>query len=305
MHDVYVYGMLSPSAVHLLDDRFSFPRPNEYAEIARTYPSIGGEAINSAIVLSRFGVKTKLDGIWINKKAEPGIRQLLAPFDIDLSRLTVKEGEYGTMEVVISDRHSRTVFGNYASFHDGERQWNTPVEEDIRAAALVVLDPYHKQESRMVAEWCVRHGKPFVTHDVRHDDYIAEHAAAAIISHELRDQAYREAELETLFQTYLDRCRGLTVFTFGSDALWYARPNQSKRAFHPYKITPLDTAGAGDAFRGAVAYGLLKHWNDEAVIDFASATAACVCLTIPHALNAPDLEGVRRFMDDHKRDSRV
>jgi sugar/nucleoside kinase (ribokinase family) len=122
----------------------------------------------------------------------------------------------------------------------------------------------------------------------------------AIISHELRDQAYPGADMKEVFKTYLDRCSGLTIFTFGSDALWYARPGQPSRAFAPYKIAPLDTTGAGDAFRGAVAFGLLQNWDDEAVIEFASATAACVCLTIPHALNAPDLEGVRRFLKDHK-----
>jgi sugar/nucleoside kinase (ribokinase family) len=72
------------------------------------------------------------------------------------------------------------------------------------------------------------------------------------------------------------------------------------KTFSPYKIAPLDTTGAGDAFRGAVACGLLQKWDDQAVIDFASATAACVCLTIPHALSAPDLDGVRRFLGEHR-----
>ena len=68
MPEVYLYGMISPSTVYLLDEGFAFPQPNQYAEIKQSLPSVGGEAVNSAIMLSKLGVKTKLDGIWISQK---------------------------------------------------------------------------------------------------------------------------------------------------------------------------------------------------------------------------------------------
>jgi len=43
----------------------------------------------------------------------------------------------------------------------------------------------------------------------------------------------------------------------------------------------------------------MKSMDDEATITFASAVAACVCLTIPHSLNAPGLEGVLKFMEEN------
>ena len=67
------------------------------------------------------------------------------------------------------------------------------------------------------------------------------------------------------------------------------------------KPQSVDTTGAGDSFRAGVIYGLLQSWNDEMTIDFASVVAACVCLTIPHALNAPRMDGVLQFMEEHKR----
>jgi hypothetical protein len=54
--------MITPSTVHVLRSDFAYPRPNTYAEIARSYPSVGGEAANSAIVLASLGVCTRLDG---------------------------------------------------------------------------------------------------------------------------------------------------------------------------------------------------------------------------------------------------
>jgi sugar/nucleoside kinase (ribokinase family) len=181
------------------------------------------------------------------------------------------------------------------------KQWNTPVEEDIINARIVALDPYFKVEAPMVARWCVEHNKPYVTLDCRYDEFMTQNAAAVVISHELRDQAYPDRDMKEVFELYLENCNGLIIFTFGSDDLWYARKGEPVRKFPPYKIVPVDTTGAGDTFRGAIAYGLLQGWDDEQVIRFASAVAACVCLTIPHSINAPGLDGVIKFMEEQGR----
>jgi len=300
LNNVYLYGMITSSTVYILDKGFPFPQPNHYAEIEQYLPSVGGEAVNSAITLSKLGIKTKLDGNWLNQNNVNKVFDILKPFDIDVSRLAVKPN-YGTEEIVITDKDSRTVFGNFAKFHSGEKQWNTPQEIDIQNAVLVSLDPYFKEESLLVAQICVRHKKPYVTIDCKYDDFMAQNAEAVIISHELREKAYRDRNMLEVFEQYQAKCKGLIIFTFGSDELWYAGRGGKIKKFQPYKITPVDTTGAGDSFRAGIIYGLLESWNDEATIDFASAVAACVCLTIPHALNAPGLDGVLRFMEEHKR----
>jgi sugar/nucleoside kinase (ribokinase family) len=299
MHDVYLYGMISPSTVYVLDDDFVYPHSNEYAEIKKSLPSVGGEAVNSAITLSKLGIKTKLDGIWLNQNQAGKIMALLKPFGIDVSRITMKS-EGGTEEIVIADRASRTVFGNYARFHAGKKQWNDPQEPDIQQARMIALDPYLRESSLQVAELCVKNHKPYVTLDCRYDDFMANHAEAVIISHELRDQAYPGGNMQQIFNEYQNRCEGLIVFTFGADELWYSRRGQPIRKYKPYRITPIDTTGAGDAFRAGIVYGLLNSWNDASTVDFASAVAACACLSTPHALNAPALEGVLKFIKERK-----
>jgi len=295
--EVYLYGMISMSTVYVLDKDFVFPHPNEYAEIAKSVFSIGGEAANSAIMLSKLEIKTKLDGNWLSKKNAGKIKKCLKSFNIDISRLTVKE-DYGTEEIVITDKNSRTVFGNYASFHRGEKQWNTPKETDIQNAKIICLDPYFKNESLLAAELCLDNQKPYVTLDCRYDDFIARNAEAVIISHELRDQAYGGENMIEVFKNYQKYCKGLIIFTFGSDELWYGRREQRINKFKPYIIKPVDTTGAGDSFRSGVIYGLMKSWDDRSIVNFASAVSACVCLTFPHTLNATGLDGILKFMDE-------
>jgi len=292
--------MIAASTMYVIDDAFEYPQPNQYADIKQTLPSIGGEAINSAIILAKCGLKIKFDGCWITRSNEKKIRDLLRPFDIDLSRLTITQDGCAE-EFVITDKSSRTVFGNYAKFHSGPKQWNSPREEDIQNARMVGLDPYFKDDALLAATLCVKNNKPYVTLDCRYDEYIARHAAAVVISHELRDQAYRDRDAQDVFEQYLTHCSGLVIFTFGSDALWYARKGQEIKKIMPYQITPVDTTGAGDSFRWAIIYGLLNNWNDETTIDFASAAAACVCLSAPHTLHAPDLNGIQLFMKNYNQ----
>jgi len=300
MFDVYCYGMITASTVHLIDDAFVFPKPNGYAEIRETMYSVGGEAVNSAVVLSKLGLKIKFDGNWLNKKTAGKVFELLEPYDIDLSSLKITD-EFGTEEIVITDKTTRTVFGNYAAFHSGLKQWNAPSEEDIRNSKIAALDPYFKDESREAAKLCLKNNIRYVTLDCPFDDYMAQNAAAIVISHELKDKSYPNEDLVSVFKKYQESCKGLIIFTFGENELWYARKGEEMKKFTPYKINPVDTTGAGDSFRGGIVYGLLNEWNDEDVVDFASALAACVCLSIPHTLNAPGLEGILSFMKEHKK----
>ncbi len=45
-----------------------------------------------------------------------------------------------------------------------------------------------------------------------------------------------------------------------------------------------------------IVFKLLKSWTDEKIINFASAVAACACLTIPHTLNTPELNSIYKFI---------
>src|SRR5512142_2174623 len=103
--DVYAYGVISTSTLHLLSK--PFPAPDAYAEIAQTYQMTGGEAANSSIVLSRLGQRIFLDGNWLGDTPEGrGLLAILRKFNIDTSRLTLKKGYGGVKEIVVSDERT-------------------------------------------------------------------------------------------------------------------------------------------------------------------------------------------------------
>jgi sugar/nucleoside kinase (ribokinase family) len=299
VYDVYSYGVIAASTLHLLSK--PFPAPDAYAEIAETYSMTGGEAANSSIVLSRLGKSVLLDGNWIGDTPEGhALLGILRRFDIDISRLTVQAGYGGVKEIVFSDQHTRTIFGNYEDLLFTTRKWNIPRKEDIAQARIICLDPPFKSESAQVARYAVELGVPYVTIDCSYEDELAQQAAALIISGEFRDREYPAADLDELFDQYQAHAAGLVVLTNGGDQLLYGRPGQPVQRLAPYPIKVIDSAGAGDSFRAGLVYGLLEGWTDRAALRYASALAAMICASFPGVLNCPRHAEVMDFITERE-----
>jgi len=298
--DVYAYGVISSSELHLLS--MPFPKPDAYAEITQTHFMTGGEALNSAIVLSRLGLRVQLDGNWIgDTRAGERLLEIIQRNKIDTKRLKVKKGFTGVREIVFSDEQSRTIFGNYIDLLNTTRKWNIPRKADIAKAEIVCVDPPFKSESALVGEYALELGVPFVSIDCPFDQPLAYAAAAVIISGEFRNREYSDVDLPDLFTEYQQRAHGLVVLTAGEDEILYGRKGIPIRRFKPYLVKVIDSAGAGDSFRAGVIYGMLNRWSDEQTIRYASAMAAMVCASFPGVLNSPTHAAVTQFIQKHEK----
>jgi sugar/nucleoside kinase (ribokinase family) len=298
-YDVYAYGVIASSELHLLS--MPFPSPDGYSEIAKTHFMTGGEALNSAIVLSRLGLSVQLDGNWIGDT--PAGERLLATirhYGIGTQRLQVKEDFAGVREIVFSDEHSRTIFGTYVDLLSTTRKWNIPQKTDLAKAQIACVDPPFQAESALVGAYAVELGVPFVSIDCPYDQALSSAAAAVIISGEFRNREYPQAELSELFAEYQQHAQGLVVFTVGDDDILYGRKEAPRRRFKPYQVRVIDSAGAGDSFRAGVIYGMLQQWSDDQTIQYAAAVAGLVCASFPGVLNSPTHNKVLEFIQEHR-----
>ncbi|MBT8092450.1 MAG: hypothetical protein KJN77_05380 [Gammaproteobacteria bacterium] len=297
--DVYSFGVVSSSTLYTLEG--AFPSPQGYAEISDMQHMTGGEATNSSIVLARLGASVRLDGNWLGDDvAGQRTKQLLANYRIDTSRLPLKKGYEGAQEIVFATATTRTIFGTYSRLQE-DAAWNLPNEEDVLQAKVICLDPFFGEASARVAEIACDAGIPVVTVDCAPDDPLLKQCSAVVIAESFIRENYPDGSPEALFRAYQNATNGLVVFTFGENAIWYARPGESANAFQPYPIEPVDTAGGGDAFRAGVVYGFLQGWSDGQTVAFAAATAAIVCTRSPGVINSPTLDEVQRFMSESRR----
>lgn len=304
MYDVYAYGMIAPSTLYVIKDKF--PAAGKYAEVSHVFHSTGGEAANGAYVLSRLGVSTQLDGNWLgDDDASQRTIAIMEAQGVHCDRITRKKGYKPITEMVIADPGTRTIFATYQQFFEAGVQWNEPSTETIRQSKIVCLDPFFPPQSEHIAEICVESGIPYVTVDVHPDLNIARDAAVVIISEEflLREfSALNSGEpvnKEQLFRTYAAQCAGLIMHTYGSAPIIYGRRHEDPQYFSPFSVDAKDTTGAGDSFRAGVIYGLLQGQHGTELLRTASAVAGLVCERFPGVLQSPTEPEVEEFLKRH------
>ncbi len=293
MADVYCFGHVSTGRVYRI--RGSYPKPDGYAEVEEILDNYCGEATGTALVLSRLGASVTLEGNWLGDNPE-GRRTLdvLTQRGIDCSGLRIEPGYHGVNEIVISDGETRTVFGRYVDLLFTTKQWTDPSPERIASAKLACVDPTFGEATLLAARHAAQAGIPLVSSDAPPDSELARTAAAMIVSPELLRREFADADWEDLFERYLGVCPGLVVFTFGPEPLWFGRDR--RRTMRPFSVEAVDTAGAGDAFRAGIIYGMLQGWPDDRTVRFACAVAGLVCTTAPGVMNSPGLSEVEAFL---------
>ena len=294
-YDIYAYGVVASSTLYSI--RGAFPGPEGYAEIDDVHRMTGGEATNSSIVLSGLGVRVKLDGNWLGATdAGRRTKAILDGYNIDTSSLPIAPGCEGVEEVVFAAGDTRTIFGSYGRLLESGN-WNRPQEKDIVAAQVVCVDPFFGEASALAAAIAAGAGIPAVTVDCRHDDALLGDVAAVVISRSYLQWQYPGEKLEDVFRQYRESTNGLVIFTSGDRPVWYGQTGRPVKHSEPYAVKAVDTSGAGDAFRAGVAYGFLRGWDHDRIVDFSGALAAIVCTRSPGVLNSPCLDEVLAFMD--------
>jgi ribokinase len=87
---------------------------------------------------------------------------------------------------------------------------------------------------------------------------------------------------------------GAVIVTLGAKGCVLVSRDAEKH-YPAYKVKPVDTTGAGDAFNGGLVYALAKGQNIDEAIDFASKVAAISVTSIGCVLGLPTLKNVEQF----------
>lgn len=287
---VYLYGMTVLTTVHRLSG--DFPEADGYGEIEETHLVPGGETGNSALVLGRWGHPVKIAGPFLGRETRDGVVGFLGKRGIDCTGLRYDESFDGVRDLVLVGGKSRAVFGWFGRYFRGAKRWARPERSDIEAADIVGLDPFFGAESEEVARLSKELGRPYVTIDCEPDGILNRGAAATVISGEFLRNHFPTSAREELLRRYSRESGGLAIFTFGTDEILFCRNGGKAGSFKPYRVAPKSTLGAGDTFRGGVVHALAAGMDDEGIVRFAAATAACVCQRFPMAFDPPGLEEI-------------
>ena len=114
--------------------------------------------------------------------------------------------------------------------------------------------------------------------------------------------AIGETDPESAADALLSRGVRLAIVKMGADGVLLATEHERVRV-HPLPIDVACGLGAGDAFGGALAYGLLQGWPLDRVGELANAAGAFVASRLMCADARPDLPSLTSFVLDHRKGS--
>ncbi|HNX05524.1 MAG TPA: PfkB family carbohydrate kinase [Opitutales bacterium] len=283
---IYLYGMVCQSTIHRLGG--VFPKLDTYGEIAESFFLPGGEAGNSAVVLKNLGYDVKLEGPFLGTRTQAPVTEFYSARGIDVSGMKFDASFGGVEDLVLVAEGSRTVFGAYAHYFTiPTERWQAPDESAIAASDIVGLDPFFKAESDLVVHLCVKHAVPYVTIDCEPDCFMAENAAALVMSNEYIQNKHAGENLDELHRRYTERTAGLVMFTFGGRDILFGRKGGAIAHMKPYEVKVVSTLGAGDTFRAGIMHGILTGGGDAEIVKRGAAMAGCVCTKFPIGFNPP------------------
>ena len=105
-----------------------------------------------------------------------------------------------------------------------------------------------------------------------------------------------EAEGDVLgsVEAMLGQGVGAVVLTLGADGTQVHRSGESTVHQPPMPVEVVDTTGAGDAFNGALAWGLASGHSLDDAVRRATAAGALACRALGARASLPDLEELER-----------
>lgn len=296
-YEVYMHGQILGTHSFLLKGEFL--QPDEYSEIKAKYFLPGGETGTAATVLSSLGATVKIDGTHIGTEVAPLLREFYKDKTVDLSSLYFDPDYEGLMDYVVIAGLVRSPMGVFQSLYEkgATKRWNMPKEEDIKNCKVAAIDPFFLEETQAAAELCVKHNKPFVTIDCRHDSFLHKHCAVNVVSKECTEsEQYKNKSIYEIYELLTDSTDGLVIITRGEKEMIYGRKGQPMKKMLPFSVEVKSTLGAGDTFKAGCVYALLHGMNDDEIVRFASACSAIAISRFPLPLDPPTLEQVNYLL---------
>ena len=252
MNSVLVIGSIN---MDLVVETGQFPAPGETVLGLRfdTYP--GGKGANQAVAARRLGAQVAMIGCVGDDAFGQELVGRLNGEGIDTQHVRVAKGiRSGVATITVSQAENSIVVV------PGANHQLTPADLHAAAGAFAAADVVLCQLEiplatvAAAADLAAQHGKPFLLNPAPATQLpqtlLARVAMLTPNEHEL---ATVFSNVPGAWQAQLVKYRQRIVMTRGADGAWFADADGRLRQQTAFRVTAIDTTGAGDTFNGALA----------------------------------------------------
>ncbi len=260
------------------------PTDGSKVQSLRTKYSVGGPVPAALILLSRLGAKCTLICSLGNDDAAQIILQKLHAEGINVIIKSQSQTKTNTV-LVNSLTGSRTIIKDQVEHHA-----ITQIDNSLLAQAHAVIFDRHEPQAY---HYVIKH-KPAHTQIVIDPSteisaktlFMIKTANLPIIPIESLKQIKALATLQSKLDYLYELGHKPFIITLDKwGSLYY--DGQTIDYHPPYKIKVVDTLGAGDIYRGAIAYGIIRQWSLRKTINYANLIAAIQCTRVGNGSAIP------------------
>ena len=269
---------LGENSVDLIYRLSAWPRPNDKVRITSHRRLPGGQVATTLCTCASLGLRTRYVGRFGGDEHGTLIRAELEQRGVDTSQALVRYSANRHAVILVDERSGeRSVLWERDEALALRQQ---DLKPDMLANARVLHVDNVDEDAAISAALLGRSAGLIVTTDIdRVTDKTSELVAAAtfpIVAEHVPRALTNEADPERALRALRWGHEGMLCVTLGTEGAMLLVGNELHHA-PAFRVTPVDTTGAGDVFRGALIFSLLRGDPPGVMLRFANAAAAISC----------------------------
>jgi sulfofructose kinase len=292
------------AGIIVLDEVFrveEFPQADGKVQANGFFVVNGGCAANAAVAIARLGGHAALAGPMGGPAGEDDngdrVLRALKREQVDCTFCQRVDGLSTALSAIfLNARGDRTIV-TYRDERIAETKPSDP-EAIVATADAVLVDNRFPAFVQPICEAARRRGLPVVLDGDRptfEDDPLFRLASHVIFSSECLRETTGIGDLAEGLKRIARQTEAFLAVSNGPDDIVYLEGTTLHR-LPVFKITPVDTLGAGDAFHGGFVLALAEGQNEVAAMRFGSAVAGLKCTRIGGSTGAPNRAEVEAFL---------
>lgn len=302
-NEIYVLGSINVDLVITAD---VLPDQGETIRGRNFMINAGGKGANQAVAASMLGAKVNMIGAVGNDEFKDVALNSIKNSGVNILNIKQKPSTTGVAVIIKNNNDNRIILDSGSNFklniNDLKEGLKNATKNDVFITQFEINEDVLYEGLKMAKE------KEMIT--------ILNPAPAKIID----DQMYElidylvinqsEAKLLTniypnnledskkVFEFFKNKGIKNLIVTLGSKGSVYL--GEETLYIDSYKIKPIDTTGAGDAFIGSFAYSLINKMSYKEGLNLSNATSALVCLKEGAQKAMPTINEVKIFMKERR-----
>jgi sulfofructose kinase len=295
--DVVGVGCNSVDYVNLLPAAPQPHGPHAKTRIHRQVVSCGGQMTTAMVACAKLGLRAKYVGVTGTDENGRRLRAAMSGYEVDMTDAVIRDAP-NRFAIIIVDEST----GERIVLWDRDERLRLKPRElstEVIASARVLHVDDDDQETAIDAAKLGRTAGVTVTSDIdrlnEHTEELVATVTIPIFAEHVPLALSGRKDPESALRALRKRHDGLLCVTLGANG---ALALDGDRAIYSpgFRVSAVDTTGAGDVFRGGFIYGFLRRWPTAQILQFANAAAAVSCTRLGALTGVPDLADVEALL---------